>query len=183
MNQYQAPSDHVEKVNGNKAMWSIHQSVIAQRISEKDFQNLSNLSGIVIQPGTSAVIYINGKEAAKLDSGEYIFADNEEVNRILDKTIVNYQSFSGNNSIPGFIKSGWSKIVRFLTGHKVGEKQEEINDSHRSVDEVVRHLYNSSGDNISIYLKVNSPFPTFFGYDPYKEGSEALVPMKIRTRF
>lgn len=163
-------------------MWSIHQSVIAQRISEKDFQNLSNLSGIVIQPGTSAVIYINGKEAAKLDSGEYIFADNEEVNRILDKTIVNYQSFSGNNSIPGFIKSGWSKIVRFLTGHKVGEKQEEINDSHRSVDEVVRHLYNSSGDNISIYLKVNSPFPTFFGYDPYKEGSEALVPMKIRTR-
>lgn len=181
--QNQNTLEYVEKVNGNKAMWAIHPSVIAQRISEKDFQNMSNISGIVIQPGTSAVVYLNGKEIAQLNSGEYVFAKNEDVQKIMDQTIVDYERLSGNNSIPGFIKSGWQKIVRFVTGHKVGEAEQNINSKKRTVDEVVQHLYSSSGNNISVYLKVNSPFPTIFGYDPYKEGREAFVPMEIRTKF
>ena len=181
--QNQNTVEYVEKVNGNKAMWTIHPSVIAQRISEKDFQNMSNISGIVIQPGTSAVVFLNGKEIAQLNSGEYVFAKNEDVQKIMDQTIVDYERLSGNNSIPGFIKSGWQKIVRFVTGHKVGEAEQNINSKRRTVDEVVQHLYSSSGNNISVYLKVNSPFPTIFGYDPYKEGREAFVPMEIRTKF
>ena len=82
--QNQNTVEYVEKVNGNKAMWTIHPSVIAQRISEKDFQNMSNISGIVIQPGTSAVVYLNGKEIAQLNSGEYVFAKNEDVQKIMD---------------------------------------------------------------------------------------------------
>lgn len=173
----------VEKVNGNKAMWTIHPSVIAQRISEKDFLNMSNISGIVIQPGTSAVVYLNGKEIAQLNSGEYVFAKDEDVQKIMDQTIVDYERLNGNNSIPGFIKSGWQKIVRFVTGHKVGEAEQNINSKKHTVDEVVQHLYNSSGNNISVYLKVNSPFPTIFGYDQYKDAREAFVPMEIRTKF
>lgn len=181
--QKQNNADFVEKINGNKAMWTIHPSVIAQRISEKDFQNMSNISGIVIQPGTSAVIYLNGKELAQLNSGEYVFAKNEDVQKIMDQTIVDYEKLHGNNSIPGFIKSGWQKIVRFVTGHKVGEAEANINNKRRTVDEVVQHLYSSSGNNISIYLKVNSPFPTIFGYDPYKDGREAFVPMQIKAKY
>ena len=181
--QNQNSPEYVEKVNGNKAMWTIHPSVIAQRISEKDFQNMSNISGIVIQPGTSAVVYLDGREIAHLSSGEYIFAKNDEVQKILDQTVVDYEKLTGNNSIPGFIKCGWQKIVRFVTGHKVGEADRDILSKKRTVDEVVQHLYRSSGNNISVYLKVNSPFPTIFGYDPYKEGREAFVPMEIRTKF
>ena len=174
--------NHVERINGNKAMWTIHPSVIAQRISEKDFQNMSNISGIILQPGTSAVVYMNGREIAQLNSGEYIFAKDEEIQGIMNQTIVDYERLSGNNSLSGFIKSGWHKIVRFITGHKVGEGENNINNKKHTVEEIVKHLYTSSGNNVSVYLKVNSPFPTIFGYNPYKEGSEAFVPMEIRTK-
>ena len=174
--------NHVECLNGNKGMWVIHPSVIAQRISEKEFHTLADLSGIVIQPGTSAVVYLDGKEVAQVGSGEYVFANNDEVNRVMNETVVDYQNFTNNNSIPGFIKSGWFKIVRFLTGHKVGEADSHLNSSRKSVNEVVRSLYNSTGSNFSIYLRVNSPFPAIFGYNPYAEGREAFAPMKIRTR-
>ena len=68
------------------AQWSIGQYEIARRISEIDFVNIGTISSIIIQPGVTAVIYIDGKEVLQLDSGVYKFISDEEVAQAINQS-------------------------------------------------------------------------------------------------
>lgn len=156
----------------NKALWEIQPGEIARKISEADFINLNTVSGIIVQPGVTALIYIDGKEAAQINSGIYNFVDDREIKAEMDKKI----EFSG---ITGSISKFWRGVVKAVIGAKVNEP-ESINSSKRTAKEIISRL--NANSVISVYLKRNSNFPAFFGSVETAEGKKTFIPLKIRTR-
>ena len=156
----------------NKALWEIQPGEIARKISEADFVNLSTVSGIIVQPGVSAIVFIDGKEAAHVNAGVYNFIEDKEIKAEMDKRV----EYSG---VTGFVSKLWSGLVRFISGQKVNEP-ESINSTRRTVTEIISRL--NANTVISVYLKRNTNFPAFFGSVDTPEGKKSFVPMKIRTR-
>ncbi len=158
----------------NKGSWVIAPGEIIRHISESDFANIAHLSGIIIQPGVSALIFSDGKEIAQIGSGQYDFISEQEIDNL-----ANTRS-TGWSSLRGIGINLWRAATRLLMGRKIGDTPKNFINSQHSREEIIQHLNSSS--NISLYLKVDKPFPAIFGYDPFKSGSDTFVPMKVRTR-
>ena len=151
----------------NKALWKVQPGEIAHKISEEDFVNLDTVSGIVVQPGVTAIIFIDGKEVAQINSGIYNFVEDKDIRTEMDKRV----EFSGAT---GYIKKAWKSLVKALTGRKVNEP-EAVNCKERSVSEIISRL--NANSIISVYLKRDTNFPAFFG-----SAESVDHPMNIRTR-
>lgn len=158
----------------NKGSWVIAPGEIIRHISESDFANIAHLSGIIIQPGVSALIFSDGKEIAQIGSGQYDFISDQEIDNL-----ANTRS-TGWSSLRGIGINIWRAATRIVMGRKIGDTPKNFTDSQHSREEIIRHLNSSS--NISLYFKVDKPFPAIFGYDPFKTGSDSFMPMKVRTR-
>lgn len=156
----------------NKALWDVQPGVVAHKISEVDFVNLSTVSGVVVQPGVTAIIYIDGREVAQINSGIYNFVEDRNIEAEMNKKV----EFSGAT---GFVSKLWKSLVRALTGKKVNEP-ERINSRERSVPEIISAL--NSKSIISVYLKRDTNFPAIFGFAEGENGRQAFVPMDIRTK-
>lgn len=158
----------------NKGSWVIAPGEIIRHISESDFANIAHLSGIIIQPGVSAMIFSDGREIAQLGSGQYDFISEKEIDNLANTRN------TGWSSLRGIGINIWRAATRLVMGRKLGDTPKNFMDSQHSREEIIQHLNSSS--NISLYLKVDKPFPALFGYDPFKKGSNSFVPMKVRTR-
>lgn len=158
----------------NKGKWVIAPGEIIRHISESDFANIAHLSGIIIQPGVSALIYSDGKEIAQIGSGQYDFISEQEIDNLANSRN------TGWSSLRGIGINLWRAAARIVMGRKIGDTPKNFTDSQHSREEIIKHLNASS--NISLYLKVDNPFPAIFGYDPFKAGKDSFMPMKIRTR-
>lgn len=158
----------------NKGSWVIAPGEVIRHISESDFANIAHLSGIIIQPGVSALIFSDGKEIAQIGSGQYDFISDQEIDNL-----ANTRS-TGWSSLRGIGINIWRAATRIVMGRKIGDTPKNFTDSQHSREEIIRHLNSSS--NISLYFKVDKPFPAIFGYDPFKTGSDSFMPMKVRTR-
>ena len=75
--------------DNNVAQWTIGRSEIARKISEIDFINIGTISAIIIQPGVTAVIYIDGKEILQLNSGIYRFISDDDASRTVAEATQN----------------------------------------------------------------------------------------------
>lgn len=171
LNQTSSPVPETITVK-NKALWQVQPGEIAHKISEIDFVNLNTVSGIVVQPGVTAVIFIDGKEVAQINSGIYNFVEDKDIQAEMDKKV----EFSG---VTGLITKVWKSLVKTLTGKKVNQP-EAINSKERSVSEIISRLNEKS--IISVYLKRDTNFPAFFGSVQNADGRHTFVPMNIRTR-
>lgn len=157
----------------NKGVWEIAPSEIARHITEKDFENLADLSGIIVPDGTTAVIFIDGKEVATLSGGVYDFVNEEDVKEVLDKHVVD------GYSLRGVAVGLWRSVLKFVTGRRVGN-DEVMDDRTRTASEVIRHLNKDS--RVGVYLKVDGAFPAYFGFDPNGSGGTNFKPIVVRTR-
>lgn len=155
----------------NKAQWQLQPKEIARKISEVDFVNLTTVSGIIIQPGVSAIIYLDGKEVAQINSGIYNFVESKDIKAEMDKKV----EYTG---VTGMISKIWHGLVNVISGQKVNEP-ESINSRKRSISEIISEL--NADSVVSVYLKRDSDFPTFFGTVNSIEGEKIYSPMKIRT--
>lgn len=162
------------KSQGNKGTWQIVPGEIIRHISESDFANIAHLSGIILQPGVSALIYSDGKEIAALDSGQYNFVSDSKIESLVNARIINQKS------VRGLGLTMWKALVNVIMGRKVGSSTDNFLKTTHTKDEIIQHLNSSS--NISFYLKADRPFPLLFGFDPFREGENSFVPMKIRTK-
>ena len=158
--------------SANVASWEIAQPFeIARKIGEREFAQLEGVGGLIVHEGTTAVIYVDGREVAWLTSGRYDFVDNNEVDSILNQRIVNM------HSVRGAAISTWRGLTRLIMGKKVGGGDVKLDDRAYSRSEVIDKLTESS--QIAIYFKTDNPFPAIFGID---ENSQfAAIP--VRTRF
>lgn len=155
----------------NKAIWSIVPGEIAYHVRESELDNFDQISGIIIEEGISAFIYIDGTRVAELGSGAYEFTSKEKINQLLNTHL------EGTGLIDT-IKQSWRAIVSLVTGKKVGKNVSPDVDLHdvKSVEDVIKYLRKDSV--ISIYLKLNKTFPALFGLKP---GTTQYAPLAIRT--
>lgn len=147
---------------------------IACRISNSDFENFDSLTGVVIQEGTTAIIYIDGREVAQINAGIYNFVDNSVLDAALDKRIVD------SRSLRGAAISAWKGLVKLVMGRKVGEEaaKEAAKDNkyYGTVQNIIRSF--NAKSIISVYLKADTNFPLIFDMD--SQNGE-FVPMRIKT--
>ncbi|MCM1522059.1 MAG: hypothetical protein NC039_05335 [Muribaculaceae bacterium] len=156
----------------NKAQWLIQPDVIAQRISGSDFENLSNVTGITIQQGVTAYIFVDGTQVAQLSGGTYNFISQSEVDNLL-----NEQATLG---LVGFVKKRFNSLIKAITGKKVREVVAENsadNSKLKSMDDVVRRLQPKS--IIDVYLKSDSPFNIMSGIEVDSDGNRRFAPFRI----
>ena len=125
-----------------------------------------------MQPGVTAIVYINGHEVSQINSGIYNFVEDSAIKAEMDKRV----SVTG---VRGLIVKTWQGLVRFISGTKVNEP-EKINDSKRSVSEIIGML--NADSVVSVYLKRNAGFPALFGYATAPDGKQSFVPMRIKTK-
>ena len=60
----------------NKAIWKLQSGELARHIAPDEWVYVSeHLEGLVIEEGTSAIIYVDGQEVAQMSSGMYLFDD------------------------------------------------------------------------------------------------------------
>lgn len=157
----------------NKGSWLMAKGQIACRISNSDLDNLDNLSGIVIQEGVTAIIYIDGHEVAKINGGIYNFVEDASISKISNERVVN------NHSLKGMAVSVYRSLLKLVTGRKIveGKNTEKIDENHRTVQDVIRFF--NANSIISVYLKADRNFPVIFDMD---SATGDFIPMKIRTK-
>lgn len=169
-----AATHHLE-TNGKireMAQWSIADNEIARKISEIDFMNICTISGIIIQPGVTAIIYIDGKEALQLNSGIYNFVSDAEVEKVMNMRVA-------NSGLTGWMKVQCASLLKLVLGKKVNEP-ERINSQQHSAIEIAEKLNEKS--LIAIYLKRDIDFPSIYGSIDDGNGHITFSPITIKTR-
>ncbi|MCM1518082.1 MAG: hypothetical protein NC117_05520 [Pseudoflavonifractor sp.] len=153
----------------HKALWKIPANVVAQSISPADFDNLDNVSGIIVQNGVTALIYINGQEMAQVNGGTYDFVSTAEIDRLMR------QSSLIPASKPKV--SMWRALWRLIRRKKVDTGNTASGSSIKNVDDAIRHLRRDS--IINAYLKTDTPFQVIVSGD---QGIHGYEPLEIRCR-
>ena len=160
----------------NSAHWTIMPNMIGRRISPQDFENLKNITGIVIQGGVAAFVYVDGKEERELHGGSYDFIPQEEIDRVLESK--SSLGFFGETS--RLLKA----LGKLLTGKKVKDQIDDNNQeglsSIKTFDDIISRLQPSS--SIAIYLLSENPFSVVFGSETGQDGKQKFKPLTIRCR-
>lgn len=168
------PPPHNEaNVVKHKAQWILEPSLVARLVTPAEFDNLEGVSGIVIQKGITALVCVDGKEAARLNSGVYNFIDQKDIDEILQR-----------NSTPDLLtrmKRFGGGIVKFIMGQKVSQKLDEKYNKQISnietFDDVIRLLKPTS--SISVFLMTDNIFSAVFGLGTDSDGKECFVPIQV----
>lgn len=157
----------------NKAIWKVEKGEIARRIDESEFATLSQISGLIVHLGTTAVVCVDGKKVCLLNGGVYDFVTQEEINKVMNERIAD------NSSLYGINTKLWNGLIRLIRGKKV---EDNINKSSkndlRTMDQVIQSL--NANSVISIYLKLDNSFPLLYGTKVEDEGN--FMPLTIKTR-
>lgn len=137
----------------NKIVWNVPMGEIAYRVSEEEMNSLLNVTGIVVDEGITAHIYINGKLASEIHSGNYDFVSKEELNRKLNAR------FGG---MADKLKDLWKVVMRFWVGTSLNEKfqRDSCIDKITNVEELISSIRQDAV--CSVVLKVDREFPLVF---------------------
>lgn len=144
------------QVYKNKAIWSIVPGEIARHIRESELDNFDQISGIIIEEGVSAYIYVNGTRVAELSSGAYEFTSKEEIEKILNERV---GGFKQN------LSKAWKWVVGLFVGKHLSEQVQigkGLGDA-KNLEDILGYLRQDS--IVSIYLKLDKTFPLLFGAD------------------
>lgn len=158
----------------NKIIWNVPIGEIAYRISEAEMDSLLGVSGIVVNEGVTAYIYINGSLAAEIHGGNYDFVDKEELERKLNAR------FGG---MATKLKNAWKVITRFWVGTSLNE---QINNEHeslkklKSIDELTAFMQKDT--LCSVVLKLDREFPLIFGQSVKTSHYNGIVGLQIQAQ-
>lgn len=162
----------------NKAIWKLQAGELARHIAPDEWVYVSeHLEGLVIEEGTSAIIYIDGQEVAHMGSGMYVFDDKHVA-------AAEIEAERRNHDGQGFFSSLADGIYRFFTGHKREESAQQREERRRRFQQIMGTLKRDT--MIDVYLKTDRVFPAIFGKQHFSQVSEeekrGYQPYLIQTR-
>lgn len=160
----------------NKAIWSIAPGEIARHITPQEFDNLSNLKGLIIEDGVTAIVYVDGHEVATLSGGVYNFATDRIVAEARAKVEREEREDKEHQGVLGKAKETARKIWRFFTGEKKGEREKQREARKAKVRDAIQKITDKSV--VSVYLKADRVFPATLNTD-----GTGFVPYVIKTKF
>lgn len=141
----------------NKAIWKLQPGELARHIAADEWSYVSeHLEGLVIEEGTSAIIYVDCQEVAQMSSGMYVFDDKH-------KAAADIEAERRKHENQGFFSRFADGIYRFFTGHKREESALQREERRRRVQQIIGRLKKDT--IIDVYLKSDRIFPAIF--EPY----------------
>lgn len=159
----------------NRAIWKLQPGELARHIAPDEWCYVSeHLEGLIIEEGTSAIIYVDGQEVAQMGSGMYVFDDKP-------KTAAEIEAERRKHETQGFFSRLADGIYRFLTGHKREENTQQREKRQRRVQQIISRLKKDT--NIDVYLKSDRVFPAVFGNLYHSDSSEGYKPFVIQSRY
>ena len=158
----------------NKAIWKLQPGELARHIAPDEWVYVSeHLEGLVIEEGTTAIIYIDGQEVAQMGSGMYVF-DNKHA------AAAEMEVERRKHERQGFFSRLADGIYRFFTGHKREENTQQREERRRRVQQIMGRLKKDT--IIDVYLKSDRVFPAIFGQQYLSDSSEGYHPYIIQSR-
>ena len=153
----------------NKAIWNIVQGEVARRIRESELNNFDQITGIIIEEGVSAYIYVDGNRVAELNSGTYEFTAKEDIEQVLNE-------HAGGIKIN--ISNAWKWVVGLVKGRRISDqiKSNEDITTINSLENVLHYLRQDSV--VSIYLKLDKTFPLVCDIND----DNSHKPIEVRTK-
>ena len=159
----------------NKAIWKLQSGELARHIAPDEWVYVSeHLEGLVIEEGTSAIIYVDGQEVAQMGSGMYLFDDRHAAAAEMEAERRNSEHQEG---ILSRITNG---IYRLFTGHKREDSSQQREERRRRVRAIMGRLKKDT--IISVYLKSDRVFPAVFGQQHLPDSLEGYQPYVIQSR-
>lgn len=158
----------------NKAIWKLQPGELARHIAPDEWVYVSeHLEGLVIEEGTTAIIYIDGLEVAQMGSGMYVF-DNKHA------SAAEMEAERRKHERQGFFSRLADGIYRFFTGHKREENTQQREERRRRVQQIMGCLKKDT--IIDVYLKSDRVFPAVFGQQYLSDSPEGYHPYIIQSR-
>lgn len=159
----------------NKAIWKLQPGELARHIAPDEWVYVSEyLEGLVIEEGTTAIIYIDGQEVAQMGSGMYVFDNKHAAAAEMEAERRKYER-------QGFFSRLADGIYRFFTGHKREESTQQREERHRRVQQIMGRLKKDT--IIDVYLKSDRVFPAIFGQQYLSDSPEGYQPYIIQSRY
>ena len=159
----------------NKAIWKLQPGELARHIAPDEWVYVSeHLEGLVIEEGTTAIIYIDGQEVAQMGSGMYVF-DNKHA------SAAEMEAERRKHERQGFFSRLVDGICRFFTGHRREENIRQREERRRRVQQIMGRMKKDT--IIDVYLKSDRAFPAIFGQQYLSDSPEGYKPYVIQSRY
>lgn len=163
--------------------WTIAPGQIARNISAQEFIEMSDADGVYIQEGVTAVLFIDGKEAAEMKGGVYSFAT--------EKTHYDARKEKAEDEAAIRAKEGLvqklgriGRSVAHFFYHSHETIREERKKEKERTEEHIRRI--TSKSVVSVVLKRDGVVNFTMGIRPVsaEDGSNTMefAPFKIRTK-
>lgn len=165
------------------ASWSIAPGQIARNISAQEFLDMSNADGVYVQEGVTAVLFIDGVQAAEMEGGVYTFAtEKTHTDARKEKAEEDAEIRAKEGLVQKLGRLGRSVANFFYHSHDSIRKEREENKER--VQEHIRRITSSSV--VSVVLKRDGVVNFTMGIRPIasEDGSNKMefAPFKIRTQ-
>ena len=163
--------------------WSIAPGQIARNISAQEFLDMSNADGVYVQEGVTAVLFIDGVQAAEMEGGVYTFAtEKTHTDARKEKAEEDAEIRAKEGLVQKLGRLGRSVANFFYHSHDAIRK--ERNQNKERVQEHIRRITSSSV--VSVVLKRDGVVNFTMGIRPVasEDGSNKMefAPFKIRTQ-
>ena len=163
--------------------WSIAPGQIARNISAQEFLDMSNADGVYVQEGVTAVLFIDGVQAAEMEGGVYTFAtEKTHTDARKEKAEEDAEIRAKEGLVQKLGRLGRSVANFFYHSHDAIRK--ERNQNKERVQEHIRRITSSSV--VSVVLKRDGVVNFTMGIRPVasEDGSNRMefAPFKIRTQ-
>lgn len=163
--------------------WTIAPGQIARNISAQEFIEMSDADGVYVQEGVTAVLFIDGIEAAEMEGGVYTFATektNSDARKDKEEEEAAIRTKEGLVQKLGRI--GRSVAHFFYHSHKAIREERKKDKEHNQ--EHIRRI--TSKSVVSVVLKRDGVVTFAMGIRPVttEDGASNLefTPYKIRTQ-
>lgn len=163
--------------------WTIAPGQIARNISAQEFIEMSDADGVYIQEGVTAVLFIDGVEAAEMEGGVYSFATEKTHNDARKEKAEEDEAIRAKEGLVQKLGRIGRSVAHFFYHSHEAIREERKKDKERT-QEHIRRI--TSKSVVSVVLKRDGVVNFTMGIRPVtaEDGSNTMefTPFKIRTK-
>lgn len=163
--------------------WTIAPGQIARNIYAQEFLEMSDADGVYVQEGVTAVLFIDGIEAAEMQGGVYSFATEKTHNDACKEKAENEAAIRAKEGLVQKLGRIGRSVAHFFYHSHEAIREEQKKDKERTREHIRRI---TSKSVVSVVLKRDGVVNFTMGIRPLitEDGSTTMKfsPFKIRTK-
>lgn len=163
--------------------WTIAPGQIARNIYAQEFLEMSDADGVYVQEGVTAVLFIDGIEAAEMQGGVYSFATEKTHNDACKEKAENEAAIRAKEGLVQKLGRIGRSVAHFFYHSHEATREEQKKDKERTREHIRRI---TSKSVVSVVLKRDGVVNFTMGIRPLitEDGSTTMkfAPFKIRTK-